>query len=305
LSTLASTINSANAGVTAGVMYDGSNYYLQIGGDAMGASDGAISYTYGNGLESSDLLLDTKKAAQNATLTIDSYSVSSQSNTITDMLPGTTLELVGTGSSTVKVEADYDKIQDNVQTLVNLYNGAMNRLNSELAPKVGSKGTLQGDSTLRALKAKLSSVIGEPISALTSTDYNSMPTAGIKSDRNGILSIDSTAFQKAIKTDMTGVAQLFVSDGNVTGKYEEFETLVTNYTLLGEGSLWVKQDSIDKMNRSIDDQIVRLESRAKAYETRLNKQFLRMEETMVKLKSQSSYLMSLSAMSSMGTQGGS
>jgi flagellar hook-associated protein 2 len=89
----------------------------------------------------------------------------------------------------------------------------------------------------------------------------------------------------------------------VTGKYEEFDELVENYTLLGEGSLWVKQDGVDKMNRDIDDQIVRLESRAKAFETRLNKQFLRMESTMVKLKAQSSYLMSLSAMTQAGTGG--
>ena len=205
---------------------------------------------------------------------------------------------MGTGSSTVSVEADYTKIQDNCQKLCDLYNAAVNRINSELAFKgKGNKDSLQGDTTLRGLKAKLAAVVGEPIAALDGvTDYDSMPSAGFKSDKQGLLTIDSTVFQKAIKADLTGVAKLFVSEDDVTGKFDEFETVVTNYTLLGEGSLWVKQNSIDTMNRSIDDQIVRLESRVKEYEARLNRQFLRMEETMVKLKSQSSYLMQLAAM---------
>ncbi len=307
LASLASTINSANAGVTAGVMYDGSNYYLQVGGNALGATDGAITYSYSNGLSSSAFDLTTKKTAADASLTIDTYSITSSSNTITDVLPGTSLDLVGTGTSAVTVSADYTKIQENTQKLVDYYNAAMNRINSELAFKgSGNANSLQGDSTLRGLKAKLTAVVGGVVSGLDGvTDYDSLPSVGFKSDKKGLLSIDSTTFQEAIKTDLTGVAMLFVGENSVTGKYDEFEDVVENYTLLGEGSLWVKQDSIDRMNRSIDDQIVRLESRVKAYEERLNRQFLRMEEAMVKIKAQSSYLMQLAAMPGQQSSGGS
>ena len=298
LASLASSINSANAGVTAGVVYTGSNYHLQIGGNTLGATQGAIGYQYSNGLSSGDFNLTTKKSAADASLTVDTYSITSSSNTITDVLPGTTLDLVGTGTSAVTVATDYAKIEENTQNLVKFYNATVNMINSEIKFKgAGNKDSLQGDSTLRGLKAKLASVVGGPISGLSGvTDYDSLPTIGFKSDKQGLLSIDSTKFQEAIKKDLTGVAKLFVTDNSVTGKYDEFEDVVTNYTLLGEGSLWVKQNSIDKLNRSIDDQIVRLESRVKEYEERLNRQFLRMEETMVKLKSQSSYLMQLAAM---------
>ena len=78
---------------------------------------------------------------------------------------------------------------------------------------------------------------------------------------------------------------------------DAFETLVDNYTLLGEGSLWVKDDSISKQTKNIDDRIVGLEKRLDAYRDRLNKQFWRMEEVVMKMNSQNQYLAQLGAMS--------
>jgi len=77
---------------------------------------------------------------------------------------------------------------------------------------------------------------------------------------------------------------------------DAFEALVDNYTLLGEGSLWVKDDSISKQKRNIDDRIVGLEKRLESYRDRLNKQFWRMEEVVMKMNSQNQYLAQLGAM---------
>ena len=78
---------------------------------------------------------------------------------------------------------------------------------------------------------------------------------------------------------------------------DAFEALVDNYTLLGEGSLWVKDDSISKQTKNIDDRIAGLEKRLDAYRDRLNKQFWRMEEVVMKMNSQNQYLAQLGAMS--------
>ena len=123
--------------------------------------------------------------------------------------------------------------------------------------------------------------------------------AGIKSGENGNLELDREEFLKALRDKPADVAKLFISDttAGTTGMADAFESLVDNYTLLGEGSLWVKDDSITKQKKNIDDRIVGLNKRLEAYRDRLNKQFWRMEEVVMKMNSQNQYLAQLGAMS--------
>jgi len=113
------------------------------------------------------------------------------------------------------------------------------------------------------------------------------------------LELDREKFLEALRDKPADVAKLFISDSTAgtTGMADAFETLVDNYTLLGEGSLWVKDDSISKQTKNIDDRIVGLEKRLDAYRDRLNKQFWRMEEVVMKMNSQNQYLAQLGAMS--------
>ena len=318
LSTLASAINSASAGVTAGIMYDGTNYRLQISGESTGSAN-AITYSYANttGNIQTTLGLSTVKSASNASIFIDpSYSggvpavdgngdpttgfkVSRDSNTITDLLPGINLDLVSAGQSTVEIKQDEDGIVGVVESLLDKYNRIAYRLKDELKYKgYRDPGRLQGDMTLRALQSDMAGLVSAPIANHGGT-YDSFPVAGIKSGENGNLVLDRTVFLEALREKPADVAKLFISDSaaGTTGMADAFETLVDNYTLLGEGSLWVKDDSITKQQKNIDDRIVGLEKRLDAYRDRLNKQFWRMEEVVMKMNSQNQYLAQLGAMS--------
>jgi len=128
--------------------------------------------------------------------------------------------------------------------------------------------------------------------------FDSFPVVGIKSGEAGNLELDRTEFLEALREKPADVAKLFISDSTAgtTGMADAFESLVDNYTLLGEGSLWVKDDSISKQKRNIDDRIVGLEKRLDAYRDRLNKQFWRMEEVVMKMNSQNQFLAQLGAM---------
>ena len=319
LSTLASAINSASAGVTAGIMFDGTNYRMQVSGESTGAVN-AITYGYTNttGNIQTSLGLSTVKSASDATIFIDpSYSngvpavdgngdpttgfkVSRNSNTITDLLPGINLDLTSTGQSTVEIKQDEDGIVDVVESLLDKYNRIAYRLTDELKFKgYRDPGRLQGDMTLRSLQADLSSLVGNPIASHGGT-YDSFPVVGIKSGENGNLVLEKDDFLKALRERPADVAKLFVSDSlaGTTGMADQFETLVDNYTLLGEGSLWVKDTSLTKQTKNIETRLETLEGRLESYRERLNKQFMHMESMVLKMNSQQQYLSALGAVSS-------
>lgn len=325
LSTLASAINSANAGVTAGIMYDGSTYRLQVSGESTGSSN-AVTYGYTNttGNIQTTLGLSTVKSAANATIFIDpSYSggvpavdgsgdpttgfkVSRNSNNITDLLPGVNLDVIAAGQATVEIKQDEEGIIGVVEGLLDKYNRIAYRLTDELAYKgYRDGGRLQGDMTLRALQGDMAQLVGSPIASHGGT-YDSFPALGIKSGKSGNLALDRESFLKALRANPADVAKIFITDSaaGTTGLADSFETLVDNYTLLGEGSLWVKDDSIKKQTRSIDDRIVGLEKRLESYRDRLNKQFWRMESMVMKMNTQQQYLGQLGAMNSFNQRQG-
>lgn len=322
LSTLATAVNSASAGVTAGIMFDGTNYRLQLTGDKTGSAN-AVTYAYNSteGNIQTTLGLSTVKAAANSTIFIDptysggvpvvdgngdpttGFKVSRDSNVITDMLPGVNLDLVSTGQSNVEIKQDEDGIVGVVESLLDKYNRIAYRLEDELSFKgYHDPGRLQGDMTLRSLQSKLMQTVGAPIANHGGT-YTSFPDLGIKSGESGNLVLDKDDFLKALRANPADVAKIFVSDttAGTTGMADLFEKVVSDYTLLGEGSLWVKDNSIDRQTRDIDTRIEGLEARLVSYRNRLNKQFWRMEEMVLKLNSQNQYLSQISQMSMMGS----
>ncbi|MBT6175813.1 MAG: flagellar filament capping protein FliD [Deltaproteobacteria bacterium] len=318
LSTLASAINSASAGVTAGIMFDGTNYRMQVSGESTGASN-AVTYAYSSttGDIQTALSLSTVKSSSDATIFIDpsytngvptvdgsgdpttGFKVSRNSNTITDLLPGINLDLTSTGQSTVEIKQDEDGIVNVVESLLDKYNRIAYRLTDELSFKgYRDPGRLQGDMTLRSLQSDLSALVGSPVESHGGT-YNSFPVVGIKSGEKGNLVLERDDFLEALREKPAEVAKLFVtdSDAGTTGMADQFEQLVDNYTLLGEGSLWVKDDSISKQTKNIDTRITTLEGRLDAYRERLNRQFLQMESMVLKMNSQQQYLSALGATS--------
>ena len=319
LSTLASAINSASAGVTAGIMFDGTNYRMQLSGESTGAVN-AVTYAYTNttGNIQTSLGLSTVKSASDATIFVDpsytngvpavdgngdpttGFKVSRNSNTITDLLPGMNLDLTSTGQSTVEIKQDEDGIVSVVEGLLDKYNRIAYRLTDELKFKgYRDPGRLQGDMTLRSLQADLASLVGSPIAGHGGS-YDSFPVTGIKSGENGNLVLEKDDFLKALREKPADVAKLFISDSTAgtTGMADQLEALVDNYTLLGEGSLWVKDDSITKQTKNIETRIDTLEGRLDAYRERLNRQFLQMESMVLKMNTQQQYLSALGATSS-------
>ena len=306
LTTVANDINKANGGIRAGILYDGSQYRLQLTSEKTGAANKLTITDTGTSLDIAGVVGGTApnnltQQAQDAEFTLDGFSMTSDSNTVTTALDGVTLNLLTTGSTTIDVSPDIDGVKEKAQKFVDAYNMVAKRVKDELAfGGTRNERKLTGDSTLRNLQADLASLVSGTVSGL-STD-NSLPSFGIKTGSSGLLEIDADEFETALTNDFTSLKTLFVSDAtnSITGKAEETTNLVKKYTDFVDGLLTTRVKGIDSRISQNNDSIARLESRLVSYEKQLNRQFMAMEKAVAAVNAQSGYLQSLGMMPSRG-----
>ena len=107
-------------------------------------------------------------------------------------------------------------------------------------------------------------------------------------DKPGVLILDDAKFDAAVSSGSTElVALLAGEEGGLTGA---LKTLTDDYTRSGTGMLASRQNGLRSRIQSFDDQISRIEDRASALESRLQKQFSAADSLIGSLNSQMTYI---------------
>lgn len=302
---VAKAINAANAGVSASVISDGKSSFLTLTGKQTGANN-VISLTVTEdgtlpgSLANQDMTglsrlyvgnLKETQAAANSNITVDGVeSISRSTNTIDDVISGLTLNLKSADSSgIVTVERSDDLFTTQMNTFLDAYNGLIDSLNKLQSYDSGTNtaGTLLGDATTRQIHNQVRSLISNSVSGL-STGVNRLADFGVSSDKDGKLSLDSTAFKAKLKDNFENIATFFTkTDGGfATRMVNSMDTMLDAY----DGALSVRTKGIQKSIDTIDDRVTTLNDRMSSSETRLRTQFAALEVTMTKYQSLSSSL---------------
>ncbi len=221
LQSVVSAINGANAGVTATAVQVGTNAYrLQIGAATSGAGndpDIAASVFDPNVVGG----LTTLSQGADASITVGSgtgaYQITSNSNSMANVLPGVTLNLVqqSTTPVTVTVGHDASTLADDVQKVVDAANAVKTALNNATAfdPSSQSASPLTGDLTVERLSNDLYHAMSDIVPSATPT---SPGIAGLSVDKDGNFTFDKTAFTTAYNANPAGVTSLFAQGGTST-----------------------------------------------------------------------------------------
>lgn len=288
LDTIASKLNSAGAGVTASVLYDGTSYRLMLNSTATGTANAATFTDNGDGLDLSDPA-NQKIAAKDAIVNIDGIDVTRSKNIIDDALPGVTLTLNGVHAAAdpdtaVSVTTDNSALETKLNTLVTAYNAVQANLHNQLDYTGTTKGqnTLFGDSTLTNLQFQLGTIFSNAYG-----DSN-LGALGLNRDKDGNLSLDTTKLESALSKDPDALSKVFVSGGFASA----LEKLADNYTDSADGIFQAKTKSLTDQYSNLQDQIDEINQHADDLQTRLEAQFTALETTMSNLKTQSSQLTS-------------
>lgn len=224
------SVNSADIGVTASIINDGSGERLIFTSEDTGAEN-ALKVTVidddANNLDTnglSQLVYDPADAAvsnlsqlvgaQNAEIEINGLAISSANNTIDSAIEGVTLNLkkAEIGAITqLSIGLDKDGVKEKVNGFVEQYNATMNTLKalSRYDEATEQSAILSGDATVRNLKSQLSNIISQQVSGLTGP-FKSLVDLGLKTDAfTGTLSLDSATLDDALENDFDAIGQLF------------------------------------------------------------------------------------------------
>ncbi|MEI8257470.1 MAG: flagellar filament capping protein FliD, partial [Deltaproteobacteria bacterium] len=214
LSSIATKIGSSGQRVSASVLYDGTNYRLQLRGlDTGAASALSISESgFSSGLADP---ANTAQNAQDAVLTVDGLSIHRSTNQVTGVVPGVTLALtrLTTTPATVQVNSDSTALQQKLATFVNAYNDIVSSGHTAagFGGQKAANPTLAGDRAIRSTLDSLSGVLSSAIAG-TGGRYTTLYSVGVGRNGDGTLKLDSTKLSAALQADSTGVARLFVTD---------------------------------------------------------------------------------------------
>jgi flagellar hook-associated protein 2 len=255
------------------------------------AFDPAVGGTGGIDLDhGTPTLLD----GQNAEVWVDGLKFVRSSNTLSDVLPGTTLNLAKEAPGApedVVVGTDADATQKRLQTFVDAYNGVMSVIQKQLGVNKDADRTtsLVGVSSVRSLQEQLHRLLVTKVPGLV--NVRTLADLGLKSSKDdGALSLDAARLQTVLSQDPAAANALFSTAG--TGLAQIVTDLVDRNTLAGSGSLALSQDSLNRRVNDLDDQIANMQARVDAYRNNLIARFTAMESTISGLKTMGNALTS-------------
>jgi flagellar hook-associated protein 2 len=291
LATIASEISSSGLPLSASVVFDGTNYRIEVQGTNTGAA-GAFSFN-----ESGFSLLspttnpsNTYQVAQDANATVDGNAVTSATNQITGAIPGVTLALTGitpsTGGSsspaTVTIASNPSSIASNVQAFVTAYNNVVSAGHADAGygSTAASNSILSGDNGIEASLNQLSTLVTSSVTG-ADANYQDLSSVGVTFNADGTLSFNSSTFEAAAAQDPSGVEKLFVTDPT-TGATGIMQTISNAINTLSSGSTSFLQSEITSYQgriSNIQTNETAMQARITQYQTTMQQEFDAMDAT--------------------------
>lgn len=301
--------NTANVGLTASTINDGTNYRLVLTSKTTGASDrivitvdedndgiyeeaGAEQDTVGlsdlafnpasydaNGIPSGGIQsLVQSQAAIDAALVVDGLSITRGKNEIDDILTGVTMNLLDadpTKTITLDVSKNSGKITESVTGFINAYNGVVGLARSVSIPVNGKAVLMTADQTAKGLISSLRSAITTAFKGKTPASL------GLSHSKEAVLSLDSKILEEEIETDLQAVIDSF------DAMADSLETIADAYI---DTLIPARTEGLNNQIDRIQDRIVQMERRAQLVEGNLRKQFATLEQTLSQIQNSGSFL---------------
>jgi flagellar hook-associated protein 2 len=291
---------TATTGISASIVQvDTGSYRLVLSGTKTGVSFG-VNWTGGGVL---DGLTVAAQAAQKADFTVNGMHIVSESNIVTDAIPGVTMNLLkGPADSgtpldvTVTVNKDVDGTIATIKSLVDQYNSLATFISSrqtwDKEKKVG--GILLGDASangiLRDSRRQFMDVVpGRSSGQLASLAEIGITSGAFGSDNYGKLVVDETKLRQKLTDDPDQVMALFTDDGGIAKRLVAY---TKGYTDPYSGIIPRKDKEMASQLHDMADRIEVMNDRVEMVRDRYTAQFQALETALGKLKNQQSWLTS-------------
>lgn len=219
-------------------------------------------------------------APSDAELTINGLAVTAATNTISEAVPGLTIDLKSIGTADVTSTRNTDAIRD----LLGEFSASYNSLRSTMTSL--AEGSLQGDSITRRIESTIRDQFFFPIDIGDGEEY-SIFDYGYTFDKTGILSVDESRMNEGIAANLGRAVNVFTDPDN--GFAAQMVTALEQFTDV-DGFFDIREEAIAAREDALDDQIVRFESRLEQTESRYRRQFGAMDALVSELQSNGNFL---------------
>ena len=289
LSELAGLINTQESGVFASVVNDGTNNKLVITSRETGTTNG---FTINNSLTSTATVVafavgqsptsGNSQDSKVATMTINGMAITSESNTVTDAIPGITATLVAVGTATINVTEDFDGLKETVKTFITEFNDLKEYFDtqSRLDSVTGKVGVLGGDTIMRQAMADIRNTILNPNG--NSGAYSYLTEVGIEFEQAGTLKLNEETLNTAIDKNLSDLKDLFRGDGTVDGVFDDMKAAMENIDGTA-GLIKTTKDSITESLKGFRDRIAAQQLRLELRREELTKMFTAADLAMSRL----------------------
>lgn len=301
LDELATAINDLGAGVTASTVNLGTeaspDYRLRLATSSTGTSN---LLTISN--DDTTIGVSVSQQAVDATFTVSGFAtgVTRETNTFSDVIPGTTISLQGTGGpTTLTVSTDESGVSSKIDAVVAAYNDLVSFVdqNSDVTQSTSSEdgdviaGPLAFDSTVRSILDGLRSAVSDTVTGL-SGDYTLLAEIGLTTNQDGTLAFDSTELSSALGSDEDGVRELFAGDSTTSGAFDRIYEFIDSATTSG-GFLEIRTNGLTDEIEALNERIEAGERAVENFEADLIAQFASLETLVSGLQSQGAFLASV------------
>ena len=260
------TLTSKTTGTDNAITFSGDNELLTaLGLDVVNqnsssrsvANDNDAGYVISNSMDLS------------AKIVMNSLNIYRNENTIDDIIPGVTLNLLKPQETNdqpvvLTTQVDTKGVKDLINNVLTALNDITDFINS-------NKQVARSESSINQLKFNIRSLASAKVESIT--DENApkyLSDLGIKIDNQGKFTLsDTTTLEKYLKDDPMKVADIFTKEDGIIRKIHDFV-----YNLQGsEGLISQKKSSITKQIKNYDDKIKETQSRIDTQAENLKKQY--------------------------------
>ena len=310
MSTIASKVNAAGAGVTATVMKDlsgerllmrslttgeAAGFRVQATDDAAATGPSLSAFAFDNPAAGAGMAANTIQYGLNAKATINGVPITSGSNKLADTVPGLSITLSQVTTAPVEITASVDTASQTaaVNAFVKAYNSMNEMLNQATAynPTTKTGALLQGDATTTGLQTAMRSLIGAMSGGGTLQRLSDLGVS-IAKDGAGDLAVDSTKLAAAL-ADPKAVSQFFTAPANDANGSTGFATRLAGFigfAIGATGTLATKTGSLQSQKTANRKDQDNLNDRLTLVEARMRKQYTTLDTTMSSLNALNAYV---------------
>ena len=243
-------------------------------------------------------------SALDARMTVDGVGVTRDSNTVSDVLPGVTLNLVGwqaSGDNPVRlvVSADTAAISSDVQNFITNYNAAISYLNKQTAvnTSTGARSALSNEPMYGNLIGTLRSTVSAAVPGTGSSQVQTLADIGITQASDGTLSINSGTLGQALSSNPSAVAALFNSTHGIAN---QVNAVLTPFTQT-KGIMATEKSNASNQISALNATIKQMNAAATVKENELVNQYAQLQALQSTISQEQSYMQLVLTM--MGTTG--